>query len=68
MATGVPESEGTMTDELAQALRDTKTSIPHSRPGSVSRFDLIESGRASDFRVVAVTAPAGYGKTTLLAQ
>ena len=38
------------------------------RPGSVSRADLIETARASDCRVVGVTAPAGYGKSTLLAE
>ena len=54
--------------ELAQALWETKTSVPQSRPGSVSRTDLIQRGRASDSRVVAVTAPAGYGKTTMLTQ
>ena len=34
----------------------------------MSRADLIETARASDCRVVGVTAPAGYGKSTLLAQ
>nr|BFE74752.1 hypothetical protein GCM10020092_080530 [Actinoplanes digitatis] len=57
-----------MVAELTQALWDMKTSIPQSRPGSVSRADLIQTGRASDCRVVAVTAPTGYGKTTLLTQ
>ena len=34
----------------------------------MSRASLIHSGRAGDHRVVAVTAPAGYGKSTLLAE
>jgi LuxR family maltose regulon positive regulatory protein len=34
----------------------------------VSRGELIETARASECRVVGVTAPAGYGKSTLLAQ
>ena len=34
----------------------------------MSRAKLIETGRASFRRVVAVTAPAGYGKSTLLAE
>jgi LuxR family transcriptional regulator, maltose regulon positive regulatory protein len=54
--------------ELEQLLLDAKLSVPQPRRGSVSRAKLIETGRASDFRVVAVTAPAGYGKSTLLAQ
>ena len=54
--------------ELDQMMLDAKLSIPPSRQGSVSRTELIETARASDCRVVAVTAPAGYGKTTFLAQ
>ena len=54
--------------ELDQLLLDAKFSVPRLRPGSVSRADLIETGRASGCRVVGVTAPAGYGKSTLLAQ
>ena len=54
--------------ELEQLLLDAKLSVPQPRPGSVSRAKLIETGRASDSRVVAVTAPAGYGKSTLLAE
>jgi LuxR family maltose regulon positive regulatory protein len=49
-------------------LLDSKLSVPQPRPGSVSRAGLIETARASDCRVVGVTAPAGYGKSTLLAQ
>ena len=33
-----------------------------------SRVDLIERARSSGSRVVGVTAPAGYGKSTLLAE
>ena len=54
--------------ELDQLLLDAKVSVPQPRKGSVSRAKLIETGRASDRRVVAVTAPAGYGKSTLLAE
>ncbi len=60
--------EGSGTDELDGLLLDAKLSIPHPRPEAVSRASTIASGRASDRRVVAVTAPAGYGKSTLLAQ
>ena len=34
----------------------------------MSRAALIETARSSDCRVVGVTAPAGYGKSTLLAE
>ena len=34
----------------------------------MSRAGLIEAARASNCRVVGVTAPAGYGKSTLLSQ
>ena len=54
--------------ELEQLLLDAKLSVPQPRPGSVSRRGLIEIGRASNSRVVAITAAAGYGKSTLLAE
>jgi LuxR family transcriptional regulator, maltose regulon positive regulatory protein len=54
--------------ELEAQLLDAKFSVPHRRPGSVSRVELIETATASDCRVVGVTAPAGYGKSTLLAE
>ena len=54
--------------ELDRLLLDAKVSVPQPRKGSVSRAKLIETGRASFRRVVAVTAPAGYGKSTLLAE
>jgi LuxR family transcriptional regulator, maltose regulon positive regulatory protein len=53
---------------LDESLLDAKLSIPRSRPGLVSRAELIATARASGCRVVGVTAPAGYGKSTLLAQ
>ena len=54
--------------ELEQLLLDAKLSVPQPRRGSVGRPQLIETARASDCRVVAVTAAAGYGKSTLLAE
>ena len=59
---------GPTVDELEAVLLEAKLSVPHRRPGSVSRAGLIETARASDCRVVGVTAPAGYGKSTLLAE
>jgi LuxR family maltose regulon positive regulatory protein len=55
-------------DELGQLLLDAKFSVPGPRPGTVSRAHLVEAARSSDCRLVAVTAPAGYGKSTFLAQ
>ena len=54
--------------ELGQLLLDAKFSAPHPCPGAVSRAMLIETARSSDCRVVGVVAPAGYGKSTLLAE
>jgi LuxR family maltose regulon positive regulatory protein len=54
--------------DLEPLLLDAKLSVPDLRPGSVSRAELIETARGSDCRVVGATAPAGYGKSTLLAQ
>ena len=54
--------------ELDELLLDAKVSVPQPRPGAVSRTELVETARASECRVVGVTAPAGYGKSTLLVQ
>jgi LuxR family transcriptional regulator, maltose regulon positive regulatory protein len=53
---------------LRQLLLDAKFSVPQSRPGIVSHGDLVEKARSGDCRLVAVTAPAGYGKSTFLAE
>jgi len=53
--------------ELDALLLDAKLTIPPTRPDSVSRDDLIQRARTSGCRIVGVTAPAGYGKSTLLA-
>ena len=53
---------------LDELLLDAKLSVPLPRSGSVSRADLIETARASECRVVGITAPAGYGKSTLLVE
>lgn len=59
---------GVPAPELGQLLLDAKFSAPQPRPGAVSRAELIETARSSDCRVVGVTAPAGYGKSTFLAE
>ena len=56
------------TAELGHLLLDAKFSVPQPRPGTVSRSDLVETARSSGCRLVAVTAPAGYGKSTFLVE
>jgi LuxR family transcriptional regulator, maltose regulon positive regulatory protein len=56
-------------DSAAFELFESKLAIPTLRPRLVRRTALINRLRASrDARVVRIAAPAGYGKTTLLAQ
>jgi LuxR family maltose regulon positive regulatory protein len=45
-----------------------RTRSPRIRAGIVQRSDLIASFERADARVVAIVAPPGFGKTTLLAQ
>ena len=47
-------------------LLDVKLSVPQIRPGMVSRARLIEAAQSSPARAAGITAPAGYGKSTLL--
>ena len=48
---------------------DSKILVPDVRPNSVSRTGLVNRLRArTSTSIVALVAPAGYGKTTLLAQ
>ncbi|WP_382303953.1 LuxR C-terminal-related transcriptional regulator [Herbiconiux sp. UC225_62] len=49
-------------------LLETKLAIPAARAGLVSRATLIARARGSNRPVVTVTAPSGYGKSSLLAQ
>jgi MFS family permease len=53
---------------LDEVLVDAKLSVPLPRSGVVPRSQLIERARASGCQVVGVSAPAGYGKTTLLVE
>jgi LuxR family maltose regulon positive regulatory protein len=61
-------TSGSAARQLDALLLNAKVSIPNPRPGAVSRADLIGTARASNCRVVGVTAPAGYGKSTLLTE
>ena len=54
--------------DLGQLLLDAKFSVPRPRQGTVRHRGLVETARSSGCRLVAVTAPAGYGKSTFLAQ
>jgi LuxR family maltose regulon positive regulatory protein len=42
--------------------------VRQPQPSVVSRAGLVEAARSSDCRLVAVTAPAGYGKSAFLAE
>ena len=53
---------------IDRSLLEAKLTVPTPRPNTVSRADLIQTARDTGCRVVAATAPAGYGKTTLLAE
>ncbi|HSU37783.1 MAG TPA: LuxR C-terminal-related transcriptional regulator [Propionibacteriaceae bacterium] len=54
--------------KLESELLEAKLTVPHPRRGSVHRADLIDTARAAGCRVVGITAPAGYGKSTLMAE
>lgn len=57
----------TMPDQFLE----TKFHLPPLRPGSVSRFrllDVLQTGLADKCKLTLVSAPAGYGKTTLVVE
>lgn len=54
--------------DLQSVLLSSKIQTPPFRHSAVSRNALIQRARDSGARVVSVTAPAGYGKSTLLAE
>lgn len=63
------------TDDSAQPIAEVHFGLaafdlepPPLRPGLVLRHHLVDRLRTSDADVVTVTAPAGYGKSTMLAQ
>ena len=51
-----------------QLRLDAKFSVPQPRPRSVSRAGLIKAAQSGGYRIVAITAPAGYGKSAFLAE
>ncbi|MGU3645031.1 LuxR C-terminal-related transcriptional regulator [Microbacterium sp. C23T] len=54
--------------DLQAVLLESKTQVPPWRTNAVSRLRQIERARASDAGVVSIAAPAGYGKSTMLAE
>src|SRR5262249_61621159 len=52
----------------AFSLPEPKSPPPRARMGVVARTALVERLAAAQAPVISVTAPPGYGKTTLLAQ
>ena len=69
---GVGESErlglSSPAPDLGELLLNAKLRVPRLRGGTVSRVDLVQRARSSGCRIVGITAPAGYGKSTLLAE
>jgi LuxR family transcriptional regulator, maltose regulon positive regulatory protein len=54
---------------MASPLLETKLHVPRRRRGVVARPRLIERlSRESESKLTVVSAPAGFGKTTLLAE
>ena len=54
-------------ESLPFDLLELKLAAPPTRPGTVTKANVIERLCASPSRFATVVAPAGYGKTTLLA-
>ncbi len=61
--------QGEAIEEKAGPLLETKLYIPKLRNGVVGRPRLIERlRRGTDSKLTLISAPAGFGKTTLLAE
>jgi LuxR family maltose regulon positive regulatory protein len=54
--------------EVPFDLVESKLAAPLTRPGTVAKADVIARLRATSAPFATVVAPAGYGKSTLLAQ
>ncbi|MFD5864106.1 LuxR C-terminal-related transcriptional regulator [Agromyces sp. NPDC127015] len=54
--------------ELKELILEVKTTGPDFDPSFVRRENLIGNVRSGPARLVTVTAPAGYGKTSFLAE
>lgn len=49
-------------------LQEAKFVVPATRPGTVGKAEIVGRLRSSGAPLATVLAPAGYGKTTLLAR
>lgn len=65
---GVELRDDSSRRDLQGILLASKTRVPTPRTAAVSRRHIIDRARASGAPVVSVSAPAGYGKSTLLAE
>src|SRR5437588_7764934 len=64
-----PMVDSTREKAISSPLLETKLFIPRPRAGLVARPRLIERlNQASAGKLTLVSAPAGFGKTTLLAE
>jgi len=73
-----PAARGTARESAREALErspappfdvvESKIHVPSLRSGTVSRTALVNRLRATAEPIAIMTAPAGYGKTTVLAQ
>ncbi|UNK70288.1 LuxR C-terminal-related transcriptional regulator [Microbacterium sp. H1-D42] len=63
-----PTRKAPKTPTLSSLLLDGKLRVRATSPRAVSRSALIRASRSSAARIVGVTAPAGYGKSTMLAE
>jgi len=55
-------------DALGSLILEAKTSAPEFNDAFVRRSELIDGLAAGEPRLITVTAPAGYGKTSFLAE
>jgi LuxR family transcriptional regulator, maltose regulon positive regulatory protein len=63
------QRNGHVTPQARFDFVESKLRVPVPRPGVVSRTALVNRLRVTQsFPIATLTAPAGYGKTTLLAQ
>ncbi len=68
MTERLPERHRLLEPGLDDVLLDVKLSAPDVAPGLVSRAALIDEVRSSNAAAVGLTAPAGYGKSTMLVE